>query len=286
MPGGDAAGNRGWESTATDRDGHVVAVWLDHREVAAGTATAPMHHEGQDHVGHSTTIDGVSKAQLSKLYFSRLDAAGDPRPLTGGVCYCCKTAVAVGPDGSVYAAWRHVYPGNVRDIAFTVSRDNGRTFATPVRVSDDKWVLDGCPENGPAMAVDGRNRVHVVWPTLVGGATPDSEPTLAIFYAASDGARFTARERIPTDGLPRHPQMAIDSRGSIAVAWDEQANGSRRVVIGRAVANDRGPVRFTREIVGEGSAVYPVVAAMADGLAVAWTNGPPDSSAIRVVRIR
>ncbi len=33
MPGGDAAGNRGWESTATDRDGHVVAVWLDHREV-------------------------------------------------------------------------------------------------------------------------------------------------------------------------------------------------------------------------------------------------------------
>ena len=163
LPGGDGAGNRGWESTATDRDGHVVAVWLDHREAASGKPGAPMHHEGQDHTGQAPMTDGAAKAQLSKLYFSRLDGSGDPRALTGGVCYCCKTAVAAGRDGSLYAAWRHVYPGNIRDIAFTVSRDNGRTFAAPLRVSDDRWVLDGCPENGPAMAVDGlRPRAHCV----------------------------------------------------------------------------------------------------------------------------
>jgi hypothetical protein len=119
-----------------------------------------MHHEGQDHTGQAPKTDGAAKAELSKLYFSRLDGSGDPRALTGGVCYCCKTAVAAGPNGSLYAAWRHVYPGNIRDIAFTVSRDNGRTFAAPLRVSDDHWVLDGCPENGPAMAIDGRDRVH------------------------------------------------------------------------------------------------------------------------------
>src|ERR1700710_3157521 len=94
-----------------------------------------------------------------------------------GVCYCCKTSLVTGDDGSLYAAWRHVYPGNIRDIAFTVSRDSGRTFADPVRVSDDRWVLDGCPENGPAMAIDGRNRVHIVWPTLVSGSTAGGEPT-------------------------------------------------------------------------------------------------------------
>jgi hypothetical protein len=285
LPGGDAAGNRGWESTATDRDGHVVAIWLDHREVAPARAGAPMHHEGQEHTGHAPLSDGASKAELSKLYFSRLDGAGDPRALTGGVCYCCKTAIAAGSDGSLYAAWRHVYPGNIRDIAFTVSRDNGRTFATPVRVSDDRWVLDGCPENGPAMAVDGLNRVHIVWPTLVSGSTPGSEPTLALFYASGDGRQFTPRERIPTEGLPRHPQMAIDSRGSIVATWDEQANGMRRVVMGRAAVNGRGPIRFTREIVGDGSAVYPVVAAVSGGMAVAWTSGSPDASVIRVARV-
>jgi len=285
LPGGDAAGNRGWESTATDRDGHVVAVWLDHREVvAAGKAGAPMHHEGQDHTGHAPMSDGAAKAQLSKLYFSRLDGTDDPRPLTGGVCYCCKTAVAAGRDGSLYAAWRHVYPGNIRDIAFTVSRDNGRTFAAPLRVSDDHWVLDGCPENGPAMTVDGRDRVHIVWPTLVAGPTPGSEPTLALFYASGDGRQFTPRERIPTDGLPRHPQIAIDGRGSLVAAWDEQAHGARRVVLGRAVANGRAPIRFTRDVIADGSAVYPVLAAAADAVVLAWTAGPPDASVIRITR--
>ena len=128
-------------------------------------------------------------AQRSKLFFGSLDGAIAPRAITGGVCYCCKTALAVGPDGAIHAAWRHVYAGNVRDIAFTLSRDGGRTFAPPVRVSDDRWVLDGCPENGPALAVDGHDAVHVVWPTLVNESTPLSEPTLAsTWYAASGGA--------------------------------------------------------------------------------------------------
>ena len=288
LSGGEAAGNRGWESTAVDRDGHVVVVWLDHREAASAGKAAPMHHEGQDHTGHvSPAADGAAKAQLSKLYFSRLAGSGDAQVVTGGVCYCCKTAVAAGPDGSLYAAWRHVYPGNIRDIAFTVSRDNGRTFAAPIRVSDDRWVLDGCPENGPALAVDGRNRAHVVWPTLVSGSTPDSEPTLALFYASTDGRQFTPRERISTAGLPRHPQIAVDAHGSIVATWDEQASGMRRVVIGRsaAAADGDGPARFTREVVDVGAAVYPVVVAAADGVAVAWTSGPPDASVIRFKRV-
>ena len=127
--------------------------------------------------------DGVARAQLSKLFFGRLSSPGSARALTGGVCYCCKTAIATGSDGSIHAAWRHVYPGNIRDIAFTMSADGGRSFTPPVRVSEDRWVLDGCPENGPAIAVDASRRIHVVWPTLIPGRTPTSEPTLGLFYA-------------------------------------------------------------------------------------------------------
>ena len=101
----------------------------------------------------------------------------------------------------------------------------------------------------------------------------------------SDGRQFTPRERIPTEGLPRHPQIAIDSRGSVVAAWDEQVKGTRRVVVGRAIVNGRGPARFTHEILGAAGAVYPAVAAVADGVAVAWTNGPPQASVIRVERL-
>jgi hypothetical protein len=137
------------------------------------------------------------------------------------------------------------------------------------------------------MAVDPRNRVHLVWPTLVSGSTPGSEPTLALFYSASDdGRQFAPRERIPTEGLPRHPQIAIDARGSVVAIWDEQVKGARRVALGRAGVNGRGPVRFTREVLGDaGAAAYPVIAAVETGVAVAWTSGPAEGSVIRVVRI-
>jgi hypothetical protein len=290
---GEAAGNRGWEAIATDRDGQVVAVWLDHRELASSGAGQTMrnqgHHEGHDHAGNaSEKSDGVARAQLSKLYFSRAGDSGSPgrdqgHAIAAGVCYCCKTALTAGPDGSLYTAWRHVYPGNIRDIAFTMSRDGGRTFAPPLRVSDDHWVLDGCPENGPAMAVDSRNRVHVVWPTLVTASAPDAEPTLTLFYAVSDdGRRFAPRVRLPAEGLPRHAQVAATSDDSLVLVWEEQASGTRRVVIGRARADQP---RFTREVVsGVGPAVYPVVAPAGKAFVVAWTNEATNRSVIQVKR--
>jgi hypothetical protein len=207
--------------------------------------------------------------------------------VTGGVCYCCKTALVGGAGGSIYAAWRHVYPGNLRDMAFTLSRDGGRTFAPPVRVSEDKWMLEGCPADGPSMAVDSRNRIHIVWPTLVSGSTAGAEPTIALFYAVStDGKTFSARERIPAEGLPHHPRVTVGSGGALTVAWDEAANGSRRIAVAHGVVDDSGRPRFRREaLTTAGSAVYPSLAVAADGVVAAWTSGASTSSSIVVARL-
>jgi hypothetical protein len=211
-----------------------------------------------------------------------------PKALTGGVCYCCKTTIATDSSGAIYAAWRHVYDGNVRDIAFTRSSDNGRSFAPPLRVSDDNWVLDGCPENGPTMVVDEARRIHIVWPTLVPGARPTSEPTLALFYAMSaDGKQFTARQRIPTDGVPRHPQMIVAPTGELIVAWDEQAKGTRRVALARGSVDGKGVARFVKLPIGDSTrAEYPVLASVGDTTLVAWTSGSVGQTVLRVERVQ
>jgi hypothetical protein len=285
LPGSDASGNRGWEATAVDREGRVVAIWLDHRELVERSQTAaPMHHDGQAH--NHGDADGVARAALSKLYFARLGDGG-AHAVAGGVCYCCKTALATASDGAIYAAWRHVYPGNVRDIAFTLSRDGGRTFAAPIRVSDDQWVLDGCPENGPAIAVDDHDTVHAIWPTLVNGSISSSDPTLALFYAATaDDRQFSVRQRLPTEGTPRHPQIAIGPTGVLSLVWDEQLNGTRRVVVAQGLPAERGTTRFTRvPLAASERGEFPVVAAVDDGSVVAWTSGPATRSVIRVERV-
>ena len=201
---------------------------------------AVAHHEH----GGGQKMDGVAMAQKSKLFVGSLDGSLPPRAITGGVCYCCKTALVSEPSGRIYAAWRHVYSGNLRDMAFAMSRDGGRAFSEPVRVSQDQWVLEGCPDDGPSMAVDPKARVHLVWPTLVPGEKNDQ--TIGIFYATSaDGSTFSARERIPTEGIPHHPRLVALGDGQLIAAWDESGDGTRRIAIGRGRPDPKRPHRVS-----------------------------------------
>lgn len=307
IPGTESAGNRGWQAIASGQGGAVYAAWLDHRRLAppatasataghkspAGTAVPAGHEDHADHAGHAGhggheghaaasrgMTDGVAMAQQSDLYFGVLGASA-PRAVTSGVCYCCKTAVAVGANGEIFLAWRHVFPGNFRDIAFTVSRDGGASFAPPVRVSQDNWMLTGCPDDGPSMQVDAAGRIHVVWPAVVNEPTG---PVKALFHAwSADARRFSTRVRLPTMGQANHPHLAAAADG-LRVAWDESGDGSRRVALSRGVIDGEGRTRFARMSLGGEIGVYPNVAATTAGPIVAWTSGPPDRSVIKVAR--
>jgi hypothetical protein len=288
---GDAPGNRGWQALAHDgRD--FLAVWLDHERLAAGTAVAGGAHQHQAGGSPSRPAadkpDGVAMAQMSDLRFQALSGGRAARAVTGGVCYCCKTALAAA-GGALFTAWRHVYPGNIRDIAFAVSRDGGQTFSVPVRVSEDHWELAGCPDDGPAMAVASDGRIHIVWPTAV---TDRGQLTKALFHASSaDGLRFTPRRRIPTDGVANHPQIAIAPEGGLVVVWDESGGGSRRVAAARGTVEADGQVRFVPQPVGSAErAVYPAVTATPEGVLLSWTATtapaiPNSTSTIAVARL-
>lgn len=287
----NAPGARGWPALAVDAAGAAHAVWLDHRGLAA-TPGASHHHAGAA-AAPAAARDGVAMAQKSGLRYASLDGSDQPaaadRELTPGVCYCCKTAFAAGPGNTLVAAWRHVYPGSLRDMAFTISRDDGRTFSAPVRVSEDGWEIDGCPDDGPAIAVDADGAAHVVWPTVVQGATPRG----AIFYATThDGKTFSPRVEVPTLGSikPAHPQIAIGADGRIAVAWDEQAEG-RRVAAVRSLARGAdGRVTFGESVVDLASAraaYYPALAPIEGGFVAVWSNaGDATSIGVRTFALR
>lgn len=275
-----APGTRGWATLTTDGKGGVHALWLDHRGMAApGAGGDEAHHHGHDAAKTRTqAATGAAGAQGSALYYSN---GSSEREVVKGVCYCCKTALAAGPDGRLFAAWRHVYPGNIRDIAFTTSRDSGKTFSAPARVSEDRWQLDGCPEDGPAMAIDVGGNAHVVWPTVV----TQPEMHKALFYATTrDGEHFTARARVsPMRRNIAHPQIAISPAGDIAVFWDEIVAGRRRVFLSRHDRN--GGFGAAESLSDTTSASYPVSVFTDAAFVVAWTEGGPDDSRIVVRRL-
>jgi hypothetical protein len=298
----DAAGDRGWPSLTVDGRGTSHAIWVDHRGLAAARREGATHTHGGTHGADRATHDGVAMAQKSGLYYASLPAtaaataAAPPssaveHKLTAGTCYCCKTALVTGRDDALYAAWRHVYPGNLRDIAFSVSRDRGRTFSAPVRVSEDQWEIHGCPDDGPAMTVDKRGTVHIIWPTVIGGGT--AEPQGALFYASTtDGRTFTPRVRVPTLGSPKpgHPQIVADERGRLVVAWDEVIDGQRIAVVREVHPASAGrPITFgdplrlaTTATAASDASTYPVLASTSRGLLAVWTSGATGATVIAV----
>lgn len=280
VPGSVASGARGWEAVDVDAQGRVSVLWLDHRDAA----NAPMTHA---HGPDAPKPDPTERAKLSRLFYTTFDGKTsnktDALSITNSVCYCCKTAL-VQTGGRTYAAWRQVYPGSLRDIAFTVSRDGGKRFAEPVKVSDDRWQIDGCPDNGPTMVVDASkpaaHTVHMVWPT---GLVASGKTELALYYAASrDAKTFTPRVRVPTSGLPSHPVMALQGTTPLVV-WDEVVDGQRRLAAARITASGG----FTTvAIPGGGGRFYPTAVSVGDAVVVAWVQQSASGTSVGVTRVR
>jgi hypothetical protein len=270
-----AVGDRGWAALALDRGGRPAAVWLDHRDMASG---GEAHHHGHDVAAPGAApVDGVAMAQKSAIYFA--GGAGE-HAIARGVCYCCKTAIDRADDGQLFVAWRHVYPGNMRDIAVSSSSDGGASFSPPVRVSQDQWQIDGCPDDGPALSLGPDGVLHLAWPTVVAQPAPHK----AVFYATSrDGHAFSPRVRVSPEGRnAAHPQIAVGPEGRVAALWDEIMEGKRRVFLSRLEDGRFSEPRVVSDAATDAAASYPVAVFSGDTLVAAWVQGPPESSAIAV----
>jgi len=273
---GGLKGARGWQSLAVDREGAAHVAWLDGRGDASGPTARP-----------ATAGAPAGKGMRQDVFQAVVLADGSRREsrLATDVCFCCKTAVATGADGSVYVAWRHIYPPNIRDIAIARSTDGGKTFGPPARVSEDGWAIDGCPDDGPALAVDARGTVHIVWPTLVSAAAGKG-----IFYSWSpDGRTFAPRVRLDEGaGGAAHPQLAVDGDRVVA-AWEQTTGNGPRAFL-RAIAGvPRGasgaPALTPVSVLGDDGSSYPALAAAGDAVVAAWTEETAGGSTIRVRRL-
>ena len=267
-------GARGWESASPGADGVVHAVWLDGRSASTPSpASAPA-------AGPPAAHQHGGAPMRQDIYHAMWKGDGAPieTAVAANVCFCCKTAV-VSRGADVFVAWRHLFPGGVRDIAIARSSDGGRTFQEPTRVSADNWQIDACPDDGPAMTIDAGGVLRITWPTLV----TDGGAKRVIFEATSrdGGATFSPRTRVDAaEGGAAHPRIATGAAGRSAVVWDELAQGSRRVVF--RLTSEGSPVVLSTGRI----ASYPAIAAVGDGFVVAWTDQSDQQSTIRALRVQ
>jgi hypothetical protein len=218
----------GMHSLAVDRSGKIYMAWLDERNVPprsnenttetqgtpkAENASYPIqiHHKDADHMSHDDAEPN------SEVYFAVSADGGKTfsanKKLAGEACPCCKTSMAVGPDGKLFVSWRQVLANGCRHIAVASSSDGGELFSQPVIVSDDKWKINACPVSGAAMAVDASSALNVAWYTAGDAGQPGLYSAIS-----SDGARsFAPRTLESSDAISGTPTLLETDNGTVSI---------------------------------------------------------------------
>jgi hypothetical protein len=206
----------GMHSLAVAKDGRIYAGWLDERNVHApqpSTKAEGHHMESNRDVYLAYSTDG------GRTFSANRKVASD-------ACPCCKTALTVASDGTLYAGWRQVLPGSFRHIAVASSTDGGTKFSTPVIVSDDRWVLQGCPVSGPSLAVDSASgNLKVVWYAAAEGSAP------GVYFAESKdkGHSFSPRQLLAQEPVQGTPSLTTGANSSIAL-WQTSGKAETKML--------------------------------------------------------
>jgi hypothetical protein len=226
--------------------GRAAAVWLD----------------GRQHVGWG----GEPPRREMTVRYTTFDAAGAPLPSTlidARSCDCCQTAVAVAAGGPVLV-YRDRSADEIRDIAAT--RLVGGEWTEGMPVHDDRWEIDACPVNGPAIDAAG-DRVAVAWFT----AARDTA-RVRVAFSSDSGVSFDPPIEIDL-GSPtgRVDLLLLDDHHAL-VSWLERSGGAAQV-LARTVSIDG---RFSEPVSIGGSSPerasgFPRMTRTGDRVIFAWT---------------
>ena len=257
-------------SLAVASDGRIHMAWLDERNLATGSVE--QNGTGQKKMEHM---------ERNREVFTSFSADGGRsfapnRRVASEACPCCKTSLAVGADARVYVGWRQVLPGEYRHIAIASSADGGETFAQPVIVSDDQWVIPGCPVSGAALAVAGSSSgaLSVVW------YTAGERGTTGLYWAESldNGKTFSERKLFAGGEAFGTPLLLATVESKLFVVWGDNDRGSPRVVAAPLLKGGKAsaPVATSAEL--------PAAAMTNDQLFIGYIVNANDRRSIWVIR--
>ena len=165
-------------------DGTIYVIWLDGRDKKSNKPG-------------TTSVYLARSVNKGKSFEKNIKIAGD-------ICPCCRTALAFGDNGEIFASWRHVYDDNERVIVVATSLDDGKTWSKPVKVSETGWKINGCAHSGPAMKYVG-GKLFISWYT-----GKNDKASLKFAYSADNGKSFQVTKDINGPVLDaNHPDIVV-----------------------------------------------------------------------------
>jgi hypothetical protein len=203
----------------------------------------------------------------SALYFASTNGRNGfqkERMIAESCCECCRTDLFMDTENNIHILYRAILNDSIRDMVHSVSTDQGNSFSERKKISDDRWVIRGCPHSGPAMTAN-KEGVQFAWFT---GGQPRG-----VFYTQSsdNGKSFSARDTVNVQA--RHPQISTLQNDALCIVWDEPVKKENKFLyrIGLEKRSANGKKLFDGYITADTTtATYPVITAADKNALVAY----------------
>lgn len=197
-PASDASFS-GFASLGVAPNGDIYAVWLDGRDSASNPPGTFSVYLARSRDRGKTFEKNIRVAMQA--------------------CPCCRPSLAFGNDGQVVVSYRRVSDEGERDIAVASSAD-GQTFSEPVRVGEDHWKIQACPEAGASMAYS-RGVLYIAWFSAAG------TPGVRLAFSKDDGRTFSAPVMAgPELDDANHPFLSAGEDQTLSLVFQARARAS------------------------------------------------------------
>lgn len=228
-------------------NGELGAIWLDGRKRQGNGSTLMFAKTTRDH----SFVTDIEIAQKT--------------------CQCCRTDIYVDDSETIHVAFRDIIRDSIRDMVHLVSSNNGETFSEPRRISEDNWILDGCPHTGPSMASNSKG-LHFYWFTAGGGDGVYTTST------RDGGEHFASRTLINPHA--RHPQVISAKNEDLVLVWDETFKTDSTYLDRIGFGRGNNPVEYiSKETINSD---HPVLTELPNGgIVVVWVESNNGKSSIR-----
>ena len=188
-------------------------------------------------------IDGDHKPMT--IRFAEITDKGDvikESELDASTCDCCQTSIAITNDGPI-VVYRDRGEKEVRDI-YSVKNING-TWEEPNVVHDDGWIINGCPVNGPKVAVNSKD-LAIAWFTV-----SNDNPLVNVSFSKNNGNSFGAPVKVNDH----------DAIGRVDVSF----LNDKEVIVSYMEVDDIGTYLRIKKVSFDGKISEPITISKIDG---------------------
>ncbi len=239
-------------------DGGYYASWLD---------------------GRNTKNKDRSKNQMS-LRNAYIDLEGNitqDTEIDSRVCDCCNTATAISNNGPI-VVYRDRSEDREEIRNMSIVRWVDGNWTEPMAIGKDKWQLNGCPVNGPAVATKEEN-VVVTWFTAA-----QDLPRVMVAFSSDNGENFGNSIRLDNGNAIGRVDVEFLDDGSALVSWLEPQGKNIALQVARVYKDGKqdAPITVTNTS-AERQSGFPQLEVLGDEVYVAWTDLEGNSSQVKMV---